>query len=272
LNHAELATADTTPTGEALQLEIVRLLSTLLDLVPKVALLADSHQPGLALASVMSFDAREIQNDMIRKERRDLLEATKDGKATGHGTTAAPGNIAALSAYAEIWSTTQHQVWRLTRWLDRRGLSTRLEPLNDQVPVASTTTILHLRLLRPLVWEVTDDKLLTSVLRDLEHAQEVAEHLVDGANMIRLDKAECPHCGRQTLTVDRKAGTITCGKEHATGRRHACVCPDPLCECKAHPISYRHVWHRTRGYKPDGWYSLGGRLNLERLSTKGTDQ
>lgn len=243
--------------GVTLQLEIQLTLTKLLELVPMVAALADSRQRGVGF---MSYDARQIENAMIRKERRQLLEAIKDGKPFGHGTTAAPGNIAAISAYVEIGTAAQHGAWRLTRWLGRNGIRVRLEAAPDQSYVAGASVIQLLTTLRSLIAEISDDDLLNAVLDDLEHVRDLAERLIDGNDRALLD-VPCPHCGRKTLVVTFKDGLITCSKDHATGKRHPCTCTDPLCECKQRPLAHRHTWHRARGNKPGGWLNLAKQIS-----------
>lgn len=263
MNHAEPATADTRPTSEALQLEIVSSLSILLDLVPKVSALTDSHQRGLGF---MSYDARQIENAMIRKERRERIKAQILGQPAGHGATAAPGNFTALSVYVEIWAAARHQVRRLVRWQAKNGVVPAVAPAVE-VPVDGATAIELLRMLRPLVWETTEDRVLRAVLDDLQHVHELAEHLIDGNDRTLLD-VPCPHCGRKTLVATFKDGVITCGKDHATGERHACICSDPLCECKTRPVAYRHTWHRNHVGRADSWEALADRRSISDLATK----
>jgi hypothetical protein len=267
VNTAAPATADPTPVGEALQLEIVAKLSALLDLVPTVAALADSHQRGLGF---LTYEARQVQNELIRKERRDQLKATILGRPLGHGPTSAPGNFPAITTYVEIWAASRHQIRRLVRWQAKNGTVPTAAPAVDQVPVDSATAIQLLRMLRPLVWEVTEDKVLRAVLADLEQVTELAERLIDGPSRVPYPDAQCPHCGRPTLVAYFVRGvveSVTCDNDQTTGARHPCTCPDPLCECKQRPIAHRHTWHRQRANKPDGLLTLSGLLKRNQNAT-----
>lgn len=267
-------TADTTTENpnrrstdvEDLQLEIVTTLATLLELVPLVAALADSRQPGVGF---MSYDARQIENAMIRKERRLQVEAAILGRPLGHGATAAPGNFAALSVYTEVWATSYQAVDRLVKHLG-------LIPREVDIPADGGTAVHLLRILRPLVWEVADRAVLTKVRDDLSHVETTSKRVIDGPERAYYPDALCPHCGRPSLLATFAQGvveSVTCEKDQTTGERHACTCPDPLCECKERPIAHRHTWHRTRGNKPDGLLTLSGRLKLTRTATeKGTAQ
>lgn len=269
MNSPTTDTSEPTQGGiEDLQLEISGKLPKLLALVPLVAALADSHQAGVGF---MSYDARQIENAMARKDHRLQIEAEILGRPLGHGATAAPGNLAAISVYVEICTSAQHQVWRLTRALARTGVTFKLEPVDDQVPVAGATAVQLLRMLRPLVWATSDLRLLQSVASDLTHVETAALRVVDGPDEAYYPGVLCPHCGRASLLAkfkDAVVESVTCDKDQTTGKRHACTCSDPLCECKERPIAHRHVWYRTRGNKPDGLLALSGRLKLSRITTK----
>ena len=76
--------------------------------------------------------------------------------------------------------------------------------------------------------------------------------------------ANCPHCENRTLVVYFADDLIRCDRHPKTGRYEDCTCSDPLCECKIRPASFRHEWHRSKGTKPNGWWALADRLNLER--------
>lgn len=269
MKHAEPATADPTPTGEDLQLEIVAVLSTLLDLVPKVAALADAPQRGLGF---LSYEGQQVQNDLVRKERRDQIKAAILGRPLGHGATAAPGNFPAIATYVEIWSASRHQVRRLVRWQTKNGRGPTTAPLVDQPPADGATAIQLLRMLRPLIWETTEDKVLRAVLDDLVHVEALANRLIDGPSRVPYPDALCPHCGRPTLVAVFVHGVIesvVCDQDQTTGTRHACTCPDPLCECKQRPIAHRHTWHRQRANRTDGLLTLTGLLQRQ-TTTKGT--
>ena len=269
MNSPETAAAvpASTASVEQLQLEIVAQLSSLLDLIPKVADLADSHQRGVGF---MSFDARQLENAMIRKERRLQIKAEILGRPLGHGATAAPGNLAAISAYVEIWAATRHQVRRLTRWLAKNGTVPTVAPVVDEVPVDGATAIQLLRMLRPLIWETDEPRVLRAVIDDLANVETLAKRVIDGPASVYYPDVACPHCGRPSLRatfVEGDVESVTCDKDQTTGQRHACTCSDPLCECKERPIAHRHTWHRTRGNKPDGLLTLSGRLKLTRTAT-----
>lgn len=251
------------PGVDDLQLEIVARLSKLLELVPLVAALVDSHQPGVGF---MSYDARQVENVMTRKERRLQLEAEILGRPRGHGATAAPGSLSALSAYVELWAAAHHAVDRLVKHLG-------LIPASLEVPDAGGTVVQLLRMLRPLAWETTDRKVLTRVNDDLEHVETITKRVIDGPAQAYYPDVLCPHCGRPSLLAtfaEMVVETVTCDKDQTTGERHACTCPDPLCECKQRPIAHRHTWHRTRGNKPDGLLTLSGRIKLSQTTQKGS--
>lgn len=250
--------ADQAPTGklggELLQLEIVTMLTELLDLVPQVAVFADSHQPGLGF---LSYEARQAQDAMVREERTARIEAEILGRPQGHGATATPGNWSAIGVHVEIWAAAFQSVDRLVKHLG-------LIPRTLEIPEDGGTAVHLLRMLRPLVWETTDDKVLRTVLSDLTNAHQMAENLVGGNSRIAFDgkaapAVPCPHCEALTLVATFKNDVleeVRCGKDPHTGANTACICPDPLCGCKTRPRAHRHTWTRVRGNKPDGLLAL----------------
>lgn len=261
MNDTMAPTPDTPTFGghEALQLDIAETITALLTLAQRVADLADSHQRGLGF---LTFNARQDENAMIRKERRLRLEAQILGQPAGHGATAAPGNLAAISAYVEIWTAARHQVRRLNRWHAKHGITP--SPIRE-----AAGAVYLLRLIRPLVWDTTEEKVLHAVHDDLAHVRDITERVVDGNDRVLLDQP-CPHCGHKTLVVTFKDKTIVCDKDHATGERGICQCTNSLCECQKRPIAHRHTWYRDRGNKPDGWLTLARLLEADRRNPKGT--
>lgn len=246
-----------TPAGLELQVAITKTIADLQAIAPMVKNLADTHQRGLGF---LSFDARQVQNAMVRDERRLRRKAQVLGQPTGHGATAAPGNIAGINADVEIWAVTRHQIRRLNKWLIVRGHQA-VEAAGD------ADTLQLLQLLDAQILTITDDPALRSVHDDLVNVLAQSQNLIDGNDRVQLD-VPCPHCGRTTLLVTLKDGVVTCGRDPRTGRHHDCTCPSSVCECKTRPIAYRHTWHRERASKPDGWITLANQIRTHRNATK----
>lgn len=233
-------------------------------LAPMVINLVDTHQRGLGF---ITYEGKQLQDQMIRRDREDLAKRQrqarylgrlpKDGFIVGRGESPAPGNVAGISAEAEIWATLSDLVRRLVRDQATRGLCTL-----TRIPTEPTIEDL-LAGLRSLVWQTPTMQLLETTRRDLEHLRETALALIDGNDRTVLG-ADCPHCERRTLVVYFKEDLIRCDRDPKSGRYEPCVCNDPVCGCKTGRGEFRHEWHRAKGTKPNGWWALADRLNLTR--------
>jgi len=243
--------------GADLRMEISEVLTVITGLVPHVMSLTDSRNP--AELGFMTFEARQAQNQIARKERRLRIEGQKQGRPLGHGTTAAPGNIHGLSVDVELWATARH----LTRWLTRHGAT--------EIRVSDGADTLELLgVITQLVDTITDDKVLRAALIDLRPARDSALRLVDGAGNYR-PATPCIHCGLPTLIVDKVRGIATCGGDAKTGRISPCICSDPVCGCKTDPIKHRHKWYRNRLKAQDGWLTLTSRIELQQKARNETN-
>lgn len=236
--------------GTDLRVEIYLTLTAITALVPMVTSLTDSSQPG-NLLGFMSFDAKQEQNQIIRKERRLRIAGQKLGHPHGHGATQAPGNIAGISVDVELWATARH----LAGWLTRNGANALPVSVDADTPELLTV-------IEAMVADVVDDKVLRAVLIDLRPARAAALRLIDGVDRYRPE-AHCIHCDRPTLVVDMVAGVATCADDPKTGQLHPCTCSDPVCECKTNPVTYRHRWYRNRIKAHDGWLTLKSRIQLD---------
>ncbi len=237
------------------------------ELAQLVVNLTTTRQRGLGFAT---HQAKEAQDAALRAERADLVELLdqalargvlpSSGFTTGTGESPAPGNLAGINVEAEIWVGLTHLVRQLVRDQARRGICTLTriptEPLIGDLLVG----------LRALVWQTPNMPLLHAVHRDLTKLRDTTLALVDGNDRIEL-KAPCPHCDNPTLVVYFRDDLIRCDRHPKTGRYETCTCSDPLCECKARPIAFRHEWHRSHGgTKATSWYALRDRLNLVRTT------
>ena len=226
-----------------------------------VEALTDSHQRRLG---ILTPAAEVVQNDLSRKERRDRNEAQRLGLPTGTGDVAAPGNFAGIAVAAEIYATLQHQVRACNRVLERRGICS-VRRIDDDPSVQDLV-----RVLANLVLTITSSRVLHAVRDDLAELQETVTTFVDAVESSTPLNADCPHCGRCTLIARFHEDLIRCERDPRTHHYEACVCSDPLCECKTRPTSHRHEWHRPRpGGGSPTWYALRDRLNLTRLTKKG---
>lgn len=242
--------------GEALQLEIAQLLTTLVAEAPFVAALVDSRQRSLGF---LSPQARADQDAAVRAERAAQREATVQGRPLGHGATPTPGNFKGIAVDVDLWATAAHTRRRLIRW-HRNSATPQDQMLLPQDP----TTKQILDSLRGLIWTCDADRLLREILTDLRKARDAVDALLHGEDRMLL--GDCPHCDRPTLVAHFDQGFIRCGKDQGTGHYHACVCPDPLCGCKRTPVTHRHIWWNHRGRNADGWLTLASRIRLDRLA------
>jgi hypothetical protein len=244
------------------QTAIAEQLTTISNLAPLITALTDSRQRGLGF---LTWEGKQIQDAMIRKDREDLdqrirtARATgrlpKDGFIVGRGESPSPGNIVAISVEATFHFALHDQVRRLLRGLATQGVCslTRI-PEDADVPDLVAA-------LRALIWQSTDMGHLQAVHRDLEHLVEEARRLIDGNDRTLLG-TECPHCDRRTLVVYFADDLIRCDRDPKTGRYEPCTCNDPTCSCKTRPQAFRHEWHRTK--KPHTWQALSDRFNFTR--------
>lgn len=266
MNRAEPAAADPTH-AELLDDAITAVseqLTTIGNLIPLIAALTDSRQRGLGF---VTYEGKQIQDDMIRSDRADLdkrIRAARelkllpaDGFIRGRGESPAPGNIIAVSVEAHVHTTLHHVVRQLVHDQARHGVCTLVRvPQDATLPELVAAT-------RSLSWSCTTTTLLDTIERDLAQLVDDAHRLIDGNDRTVL-YANCPHCGNRTLVVYFKDDLIRCDRHPKTGRYEPCTCPDPLCDCKTRPRAFRHEWHRSRGTKPNSWWALADRLNLER--------
>lgn len=259
-------TPDTTPAEllDDTQTAAAELLTTIANLAPLITALTDSRQRGLGF---LTYEGKQIQDEMIRKDRDDLAERQRtarnqgllprDGFIVGRGETRAAGNIVAISVEAQLHAGLHHQARRLTTAIARTGVCSL-----TRVPESATTTQL-VAALRALVWQTTTTDPLDELTTDLEHLIDDAHRLIDGNDRTTLG-ADCPHCGRRTLVVYFADDLIRCDRDPKTGRYEPCTCRESICECKTRPQAFRHEWHRAKHNKPNGWWALADRLNHTR--------
>lgn len=259
----------------ALQYDVMVALGQLEALQPLVERLTDTHQRGLGF---LTPDARARLNAQVATDRLahrtqphrdavglDWLNRDHDVKTSGH--VRAPGNVAGLSVDADIAFTLHDLVDKTTWWLNRRAGICYAG--RDELPAEPTAPQLIVRL-RGLVVLTEDQRRLHHVWREVQRLNEDATYLVDGDDQSRLDDP-CPHCGRDTLVVRWREDLIRCGRDQHTGAFAFCRCADPLCECKARPIAYRHEWHRTdqaAGDRRHTWKALNNLLTTRRAANQ----
>lgn len=248
-----------------LQTQIAEILNELTHtLAPLIRPLVHLRQGGLV---VIDPAALAKQDDAMRADRAERIEHYErsyaagivplGGFTNGAGESPAAGNIAGISVAAEMHMVLSYQIRQLVRDQAKNGICTLVkiptEPLIGDLLVG----------LRALVWQTTTMPLLNTVLAEVTQLRDHALDLIDGNDQTKL-AANCPHCDRPTLTVYFRTGIIRCGRDPRTKHFEPCWCPDPLCTCKDRPTSVRHEWHRSRGSKPDGWYTLDRLINPER--------
>lgn len=233
-----------------LQTSVSELLSTISNLTPFVELLVDTRQRGLGF---MTYEAKEAQSGLHRKERRAAAQRRKDGYVLGPGESPVPGNVAGLSVYADLHATLHHLARHLINAQARVGICTMTripsEPSVDQLVAA----------LRELTWQSASMFALEGVRRDLEVLRDESLRLIDGNDRTVLG-ADCPHCKNRTLVVYFKDELIRCDRDPKTGRYEPCTCAESICECKSRPRDFRHEWHLSKGTKPNGWEYLAARI------------
>lgn len=258
----------------ALQYDVMTALGQLETLQPLVERLTDTHQRGLGF---LTPDARARLNAQVATDRLahrtqphrdvvglDWLNRDHDVKTSGH--VRAPGNVGGLSVDADIAFTLHDLVDKTTWWLNRRGGVCYFGPALPAEP----TALQLLARLRGLVLITVDQRRLHNIWREVTRLNEDATYLVDGDDQSRLEDP-CPHCGRDTLVVRWREDLIRCGRDQHTGAFAFCRCADPLCECKAKPIAYRHEWHRTdqaAGDRRHTWKALNNLLTTRRAANQ----
>lgn len=244
------------PTVEELQVFISQALTALSKSLRTIEDLNDTFQRSLGFAT---DETKQLMDEQIRKERVDNHWNITRGYSTGSGEMPAQGNLRAWAMHVQIHTTLADVTRRMIRSLDRVGIR-----VVHRVPPEPETRDL-IAAVRTLSWHAPSVRLLTGVLRDLEHQVDAAKKLIDGADRKALN-GPCPHCDQMTLVVyltGEDEGTIRCETKPTTW----CVCPDPLCDCKANP-RHRHEWYRDRGTTGNGWWSLADRLNLTKQITR----
>lgn len=226
--------------------EIWKVLASIDGLAPAVNDLQDTHQASFGYVTA---EDKRAQGKAHARDLRDHATRLKNGDPVGPGESPSPGNIAGISANAQIWFTIRHQIRTLTRHVVRRTA----KPLEFTAPGERATLSEVVWHLNVVIGLVDDQKLLSSALADLTRARDVASRLVDGSDDRLMDNP-CPWCGNRSLVLDQPAGVITCDRDPKKAQH--CICNDPMCECKQNPIKHHHTWHRAKGAKPGSWWAL----------------
>lgn len=288
MNDTAHATPLTDPEVAELQAEIAALLTDIATLVPFVQALTDSYQRGRGF---LTYEGRQTLDRLVRDERAAGRARTdrrdNDGNVIvglrwlhptyvlpGSDNTKTPGNFRGIAVEADITFTIQ----QLIRTLSRRRAATVLPRSNVlaalDLPTDPTLDQLlghlgHLVRLTPAA------SALRPLVRDLERVKESADLLVNGQDRARLGDP-CPHCELMTLVRHLDTGLTICDRTVTAEHYDACVCPDPMCECKRSPISFRHTWHDNPKDKTQrSVWDLYGLINhhkeVAKLETKAQD-
>lgn len=210
----------------------------------------------------LSYVGRREQNRQTREERRIRAENAQQGHPAPSASTPTPGHWATVAADATLTAALRHTSRRLIRHFKARDVPPAVESIAEPTIEDLLTYVLDMAL------QVTDHKLLAEIHRDLEAVRWETEQAIDGVGRDVLSDP-CPYCGQQTLVVDFREDSIQCGPDPRTGLTSACVCPDPLCQCKSKPIEFRHTWYRNphdprRTSTGDTWSRLAGRIKFAR--------
>lgn len=237
-----------------LQTSISELLSTIANLTPMVESLTSTHQRGLGF---LTPEGKEAQGRMHRAEKIAGAQRRKDGYDIGPGESPSPGNIGGLSMAADIHVTLHHCARYLINLQARHGICTL-----TTIPTEPTTDDL-IAAVRALTWQTFAMPHLEAIRRDLEQLRDDTLRLIDGNDRTVLN-ADCPHCGLRTLIVHFTDDLIRCDRNPRSKRYEPCTCPDPLCDCKVRPVTFRHEWHRAKGDKVGGWHYLERLINPDR--------
>lgn len=253
---------------EDLRVHVSQALTALAGALPRAVDLVDTRQRGLGFAT---YEAKQIQDDQIRKERRDRADAYAWLRANQlhwnllhdlpkpTGDTPAPGNVRAWSVLAEVELVLCDLIRSTERAFIAAGVCALYRLPDNPTPL---DLVEHLR---RLSWHVNNTRMLTRIESQVEWCSSEVTSLLDGNDKTVLD-GPCPHCNRRTLVVTFATGVIRCERDPHTGQYETCVCPDSYCDCKTDP-RHRHEWHRDKGTTNSGWWSLADRLNLTKQIT-----
>ncbi|MCM0622605.1 hypothetical protein [Nocardioides bruguierae] len=258
-------------------------ITELVGLLPALHDLTTSRQRSLGFMTTSGAEAadrlaREERADRLAQPDRgqdglgqDWLN--RDHRVAGTGRIPAPGNERGVLTDVDVTYVLAWHTHRLEQHLRRNHLrvpgdehrATRpdVQPTRPMprprgfigpmpegpatVTAATTvdttpTTLAHR--LRALVMACPSRTLLPQVDHDLRDLVDDVRLVVEGNDRVTLPWP-CPWCGDHTLVQYlHDAVFVRCEANHrARRRRHPCVCPYPLCECKADPIAFRHEWH-----------------------------
>lgn len=251
-----------------LRVHVSQALTALAGTLPKAAALVDTRQRGLGFAT---YEAKQIRDEQIRKERRDRADAYAWLRAhqlhwnllhdlpKATGETPAPGNVNAWSQLAEV----ELVLVDLIRSTERAFLTAGVCALYRLRE--NPTAVDLVEHLRRLSWHINNTRMLARILSQIEWCTDELDRLIDGNDKTVLD-GPCPHCGRRTLVVTFTDGVIRCDRDPNTGQYEPCTCPDSYCNCHQDP-HHRHEWHRDKGTTATGWWALSDRLNLSKQIT-----
>lgn len=249
---ARIAAADQARTETIADIQTT--LTKIRDLAGYLEVLIHGNSRGLGF---LTPEHLEDRRRAWEAERAAMAQRLALGEPIGTGHTSAPGDLAAISASAELWATTRHHL-RITI---RRVPTTSAPQFAHLEPTTVDGTIRALSLALDHATPRQTD--LDTMRRDLEHVHRTLDRVVNGHDRSRLN-TPCPYCGRHTLVVDHRNGTVTCDRDPHTGHHHPCTCTDQLCPCHTTPITHRHTWHQDRGARHDGWWALSDLLNRNR--------
>ena len=150
-------------------------------------------------------------------------------------------------------------------------------PLVTDPPVSDADVDELLTHLRRVVEHYISRAGLASLLRELEHLEDVALTVLDGVPASEpAPRPTCPWCGRDTLALIHRERSDDVGLHPTRGLircvgRHECRCTHPTCACHR---GRRHEWHRAAG-AADTWTQLANlqtkHQELITLETKALD-
>lgn len=236
-------------TAVDLQLGIRQHLDQLRDLLPLVHALVEGRQRGRGF---LTHEGRLVLDRQVRAERRDrrrlarhplgLKWLNSTTTIAGTGDTHDVATSRGLALEADIAFT----LTDLIRRTAARRAATVLPRSNVlaalALPAEPTVTDLvdHLQRLVDLTPSV---RALTTVAREIEPLVEQVRLAVHGRDRALLGEP-CPHCGVNSLVRYLDEGRTVCEQDPASASKfpHPCVCPDPMCECKRNPRTFRHAW------------------------------
>jgi hypothetical protein len=237
-----------------LHMAVADLLHELGKLAGYVTDLTSTHQRGVGYLD----DAGRLALDkLVRTERaarfptteyRELGQKFMLGVPTslGTGQVRAAGNIAAISADAELTATLQHLTRRLVKTLVRDNA-----PVDMPRLPADPSIVDRLHHLYELSWLTNNTRILGEIERDLTASVDALNSVIDGA-FRKQHPDPCPHCGRHTLVAYFHEEVIRCVRpEHG----EPCVCGVDNCPCK-YDATHVHEWHQRR----NGWELLAAQI------------